>query len=137
MIKPIISGRLSAGLRWLTLGLMVTCAPVHARWENVGLYTAGIYYVDTASVVRAVTDPDNVDAEFAIVVRSDLKAQGLGAILMDKMIKYLKSRGTRRMVALVLPDNRAMLELGQSAGMVVDKAGSDADAVHLVLKLAE
>lgn len=91
----------------------------------------------TIGVVRAVTDPDNVDAEFAIVVRSDLKAQGLGAILMDKMIKYLKSRGTKRMVALVLPDNRAMLELGQSAGMVVDKAGSDSDAVHLVLKLAE
>ena len=91
----------------------------------------------TIGVVRAVTDPDNVDAEFAIVVRSDLKAQGLGAILMDKMIKYLKSRGTQRMVALVLPDNRAMLELGQSAGMVVDKAGSDSDAVHLVLKLAE
>ncbi len=90
----------------------------------------------TIGVARAVADPDNVDAEFAIVVRSDLKAQGLGAILIDKMIGYLKSRGTRRMVALVLPDNRAMLELGASAGMVIDKAASDSDAVHLVLTLS-
>ena len=52
MIKAIISGQLSSGLRWITLGLLVICAPAHARWENVGLYTAGIYYVDTASVVR-------------------------------------------------------------------------------------
>jgi hypothetical protein len=52
MNKPIISGLLTSGTRWLTLCLLVFCAPAHARWENVGLYTAGIYYVDTASVVR-------------------------------------------------------------------------------------
>lgn len=52
MNKPIISGLLTTGTRWLTLCLLVLCAPAHARWENVGLYTAGIYYVDTASVVR-------------------------------------------------------------------------------------
>jgi hypothetical protein len=52
MNKPIISGLLASGTRWLTVCLLVLCAPAHARWENVGLYTAGIYYVDTASVVR-------------------------------------------------------------------------------------
>jgi len=40
------------GLRWLALGLLIHSAPVHARWENLGLHTAGIYYIDTASVVR-------------------------------------------------------------------------------------
>ncbi|MCK7501368.1 MAG: hypothetical protein MZW92_73215 [Comamonadaceae bacterium] len=33
-----------------------------------------------------VADPDNVDAEFGIVVRSDLKGGGLGERLMDKLI---------------------------------------------------
>ena len=33
---------------------------------------------ETLGVVRAVTDPDNVEAEFAIIVRSDLKGRGLG-----------------------------------------------------------
>ena len=51
--------------------------------------------------MRAVTDPDNVDAEFAIIVRSDLKGQGLGHLLLDKMIRYARSRGTQRMVGIV------------------------------------
>jgi acetyltransferase len=29
-------------------------------------------------VTRAISDPDNVDAEFAVLVRSDLKGLGLG-----------------------------------------------------------
>ena len=52
MNKPIISGLLSSEMPWLTLCLLVFSAAAHARWENVGLYTAGIYDVDTASVVR-------------------------------------------------------------------------------------
>ena len=33
---------------------------------------------ETLGVVRAIADPDNVTAEFAIIVRSDLKGKGLG-----------------------------------------------------------
>jgi hypothetical protein len=33
---------------------------------------------ETLGVVQAIADPDNVSAEFAIIVRSDLKGQGLG-----------------------------------------------------------
>ena len=29
-------------------------------------------------MTRAISDPDNVDAEFAVLVRSDLKGTGLG-----------------------------------------------------------
>src|SRR5207237_9581910 len=41
---------------------------------------------ETLGVVRAVCDPDNVDAEFAIIVRSDLKGRGLGRVLLRKMV---------------------------------------------------
>ena len=41
----------------------------------------------TLGVVRAVADPDNVEAEFAIIVGADLKGQGLGQLLLDKMIR--------------------------------------------------
>jgi acetyltransferase len=63
---------------------------------------------ETLGVVRTVTDPDNEHAEFAIIVRSNLKGQGLGAELMKKMIAYCKARGTKRMVGEVLRDNRRM-----------------------------
>ena len=40
-------------------------------------------------VTRAISDPDNVDAaEFAVLVRSDLKGLGLGRRLMEKLIAY-------------------------------------------------
>lgn len=37
-------------------------------------------------VTRAISDPDNVDAEFAVLVRSDLKGLGLGRRLLEKLM---------------------------------------------------
>ena len=37
-------------------------------------------------VTRAISDPDNIDAEFAVLVRSDLKGLGLGRRLLEKLI---------------------------------------------------
>ncbi|MEO8921764.1 MAG: bifunctional acetate--CoA ligase family protein/GNAT family N-acetyltransferase [Caldimonas sp.] len=65
-------------------------------------------------VVRAVADADNVEAEFAIAVRSDLKGQGLGGMLTDKMVSYLRSRGIRRLVADTLHENHRMRELARN-----------------------
>ena len=71
-------------------------------------------------MVRAVADPDNHDAEFGIVVRSDLKGGGLGDLLMHKLIDYLRARGTQRLVATVLSENGRMLELARDLGFEID-----------------
>ncbi len=71
---------------------------------------------ETLGVVRTATDPSNERAEFAIVVRSDLKDQRLGWKLLDKMIRYCRSRGTRFMVGQVLLENRRMLNLAEQLG---------------------
>jgi acetyltransferase len=71
---------------------------------------------EVLGVVRTVTDPDNERAEFAIVVRSDQKGRGLGWALLEKMIRYSRTRGTRELVGQVLPANRAMLELAHQLG---------------------
>lgn len=71
---------------------------------------------ETLGVVRVAVDPDNVSAEFAIVVRSDLKRRGLGGILMRKMVRYCRDRGTREMIGDVLRENDAILELTRSLG---------------------
>jgi len=73
---------------------------------------------ETLGVARAVRDPDNTEAEFGIIVRSDLKGRGLGRLLLDQLIDYLRSRGTPTLVGLVLRENRAMLELARHLGMV-------------------
>jgi acetyltransferase len=70
----------------------------------------------TLGVARAVTDPDNQEAEFGVLVRSDLKGSGLGLLLMEKLVGYLRSQGTRRIVAVVLEENQAMRGLGKRLG---------------------
>jgi acetyltransferase len=73
---------------------------------------------ETLAVVRTVTSPDNRKADFALMVRSDLKRTGLGTALMNKMIRYCKSRGTGEIVGRVLADNQAMLALARKLGFV-------------------
>ncbi len=87
-------------------------------------------------VVRAVIDPDNIDAEFAIIVRSDLKGRGLGRLLLGKMIAFLSARGTQRMVGDVLRDNAAMRALARSHALVPDPDTVGADALRYVLTLS-
>jgi len=70
----------------------------------------------TLGVARLVRDPDNLEAEFGIMVRSSLKGRGLGRLLMQALLDYAASRGTQRIVGYVLRDNRAMLELAKSLG---------------------
>jgi len=71
---------------------------------------------ETLGSARALADPDNITAEFGIVVRSDLKGQGLGQLMMDKLIRTLRARGTQRLVASVLNENRRMLALQRELG---------------------
>ncbi|QOF76138.1 bifunctional acetate--CoA ligase family protein/GNAT family N-acetyltransferase [Variovorax sp. 38R] len=75
---------------------------------------------ETLGVARTVSDPDNVEAEFAIVVRSDLKGQGLGKLLFERLIEHARDRGIERLVGLVLRDNARMLKLSADMGLKAD-----------------
>ena len=91
---------------------------------------------ETLGVVRAATDPDNRDAEFGIIVRSDLKGSGLGGRLMRKIIATLRERGTQRLVATVLRENDRMLALARALGFRHDAARpTEPDTVSIELPL--
>jgi acetyltransferase len=68
---------------------------------------------ETLGVVRVVADPDDRQAEFAIIVRSDLKGKGLGPRLMEKIVRYCRERGTRELLMSVMAGNRGMLGLAE------------------------
>ena len=89
---------------------------------------------ETLGVVRTVTDPDNESAEFAVLVRSDLKGQGLGHVLMKRIIDYCRSRGTAEIKGLVLASNESMLGLARRLGFRIE-AGPEADTVVARLSL--
>jgi acetyltransferase len=91
---------------------------------------------ETLAVVRAVIDPDNVAAEFGIVVRSDLKGGGLGDVMMKKLIRHLRERGTQRLVATVLAENTRMLDLAAGLGFQRVPGEPGDDTVSMALPLA-
>jgi GNAT superfamily N-acetyltransferase len=80
---------------------------------------------ETLGVTRVIADPDNIQAEFAVIVRSDLKGQGLGPVLMTKLIDYSRSRGTREIVGEALSHNSRVLNLVTKLGFDVKPMSED------------
>ena len=88
----------------------------------------------TIGVVRTVTDPDNCQAEFAIIVQSDFKGRRLGTALMRKMMRYCKSRGTAEMIGQILRENSAMRDLAKRLGFTeIGPAASEVVEVRIAL----
>jgi acetyltransferase len=76
---------------------------------------------ETLGVARAIADPDNETAEFAVAVRSDMKGRGLGALLLSRIIDYEKKRGTRWLIGEALRENAGMISLARHAGFELTK----------------
>ena len=76
-----------------------------------------------AGEVRAVCDPDNDKAEFAMQVAAHWQGKGLGLALLAKLIRYLRERGTREVMGQCLVENVAMAALARRTGFDVDAQG--------------
>jgi RimJ/RimL family protein N-acetyltransferase len=72
-------------------------------------------------VVRAVADPDNDSAEFAVTVRSGEQGHHLGRLLMERIIAYCRRRGTRVLVGEILRENSRMLALARDCGFTFER----------------
>ncbi len=88
----------------------------------------------TLGVVRAIADPDNASAEFAIVVRSDLKGLRLGELLLRRIIDVQREHGTGRLVATVLPENTRMLDLARRLGFAERGSADGTRFIELPLR---
>ncbi|WP_024562424.1 bifunctional acetate--CoA ligase family protein/GNAT family N-acetyltransferase [Siccibacter turicensis] len=75
---------------------------------------------EIVGVTRAISDPDNSDAEFAVLVRSDLKGLGLGRRLLEKLIAYTREHGIARLNGITMPGNQGMVALARKLGFQVD-----------------
>lgn len=53
------------------------------------------------------------DAEFAIVIRDAFQRQGLGSILLEKLVEIGKKEGIRKIFADILPENKGMQKVAQ------------------------
>lgn len=83
---------------------------------------------------RAVCDPDNDTAEFAVQVSAPWQRRGLGRALLDTLIGHLRARGTRELVGWCLESNHGMVNLARAAGFGM--RGSADGTLELRLPLA-
>jgi acetyltransferase len=91
---------------------------------------------DMLGAVRLHTDADGQTAEYAILVRSDLKGRGLGWKLMELMIGYARSEGLKRIEGQVLRENSAMLQMCGELGFHIKADPHDAHICVAMLSLA-
>jgi acetyltransferase len=82
-------------------------------------------------VARYHADPDYTSAEYGVLVRSDLKGQGLGWRLMEHLIAYARAEGLAELTGWVLAENTTMLRMCRDLGFAVE-AVSDEPTLRLV-----
>lgn len=89
---------------------------------------------ETLGVARVCIDADNVEGEFAVLVRSDLKGEGLGRALLEKLIRYCRARGTHRLVGQALRENERMVNLARDLRFQLEPSGQGIIGLHLALR---
>ncbi len=90
---------------------------------------------EEVATARAVAGADNVEAEVGITVRSDLKGQGLGQLVLTKLIDSVRRRGTQRIVCEVLHENEAMRALATRLGFQIERRNPGPGPLRYVLEL--
>lgn len=91
---------------------------------------------ETLGVARAVTDADNVNAEFSVVIRDNLQGEGLGTLLMQKVVDYCRDRGTLQLSGTTLRENKGMQTLARNLGFAISY-NAEEEVVEMKMLLNE
>jgi acetyltransferase len=86
-------------------------------------------------VVRLHVGATGDVGEYAILVRSDLKGQGLGWLLMQLIIEYARTEGVKRIEGQVLRENTTMLGMCRALGFAVSSDPDDEEIAVVSLAL--
>jgi acetyltransferase len=86
-------------------------------------------------IVHLHADANYRNAEYAILVRSDLKGRGIGWLLMQAIIEYARTEDIRRIEGQVLRDNATMLVMCSELGFRSAPDPADPGIVDVSLDL--
>lgn len=87
------------------------------------------------AVARASIDASGEAAEFAIIVSRYLGRQGLGKLMLKRIILWCRRKRLARLYGDVLDENTAMLELARSLGFRRSHQAQDPGITRVVLEL--
>jgi acetyltransferase len=86
-------------------------------------------------VARLHSDSRYESAEYAVLIRSDLKGNGLGWTLMQLLIEYAATEGLKSLSGQVLTENTTMLAMCRELGFRVKTDPNDAGIALVSLDL--
>lgn len=86
-------------------------------------------------VSRLSADPDYTRAEFAVIVRSDLKNQGIGYALMRQLIDYAAAEGIGELWAYIMLENAPMIAMCRGLGFKLVQDSGEKTVLHATLGL--
>ncbi len=92
---------------------------------------------DIIGVVRLHSDSHYEKAEYAILLRSDLKGRGLGWALMQLLIDYARAEGLKSLFGEVLQENVTMLAMCRDLGFKIGPDLREAGLAIVSFDLAE
>jgi acetyltransferase len=90
---------------------------------------------ELVGIAHFSADPDKVKAEYAVLVRSDLKGHGIGTALMKRIVAYAKKYGISELFGDVLEENTMMLSLCRDLGCAMDPVQGSPGLVRGTLRL--
>ena len=93
-------------------------------------------HTDIHGVVRLVEDPDRTNAEFAIIIERQWTGQGLGKLMLRRIIAYAHRRGIGYLFGEVLAENTRMLGLCRSLGFHASNEPNEHGVVRVSLELS-
>jgi acetyltransferase len=90
---------------------------------------------DLVGVSRMIMTKDG-KAEFAVVVRSDLKGRGVGRFLMKRLVDYARARDVRELYGDILRENMPMTEFMRGLGFHIEQIPESEAIMRASLTLA-
>jgi acetyltransferase len=101
----------------------------HVREEAFAAFDRDGAILGVGRLVHTSAD----EADFALLVRSDLKRRGVGRLLLERLIRHADATGLSALTGDVLYENRPMLSLARRLGFAFVSSGGLMVAIRLEL----
>jgi acetyltransferase len=82
-------------------------------------------------VSRLIREGGGESGEFAVVVQGEMKGQGLGRHLMERLFAWARAAGMTRIEGQVLADNAPMLAFVKALGFRAHRSAEDEEVVEV------
>lgn len=99
------------------------------RDEVFGVFNRRLEVIAMAHLAYLGRGDQASSAEFGVSVGAAVRGRGFGARLFDHAVLHARNRDVDTMLIHALTENTAMLHIARSAGAVIERDGSDAQAL--------